>query len=617
MRFGTWARNVREMRGGKRGRNPVFSSAKGYPMAIERELSQYVRRVLDGIAEKMAGDALSGLKVARDDLSDLNGREYPLPDGFGEKMLSVGRSVEIFSRQRVADESFMIVGERYIPPAVKEDLIFNWCENMQVLCKTTTAQNKAKISQIVGQGVARGENLETIRKEISKVVPEYTRQHAELVARTEIGKLNGAIKRAQYEESGIEYYKWMSGRDDRVRPTHAAMNGVICSLSDPDVYYEETPDGMVRHQRTGSMVHLHPGDDFQCRCTMVMWDPEIDGKYEVKETPKVEPEKKEPTALELEREKTAKAEAELEKARAEKEAAERAKAEAEKAKAEMERKAEILRRANERHAKRTPKIVEKIQEKWRKSRVKAAGIIPQKAIKTKKDFQNIVNAYFKKYPLETTYTNLTIETKSDDPFVLMWANHSTETIGFNTRKRGLFRTGPSSFDVLKNAVNKIREGLLLEFDEEYSLESFYHEINHTKAKKWAPLKDHGNGDYKRTAMETINQFVSRHTYVDFVKRLGGVSLYQKKVLDEGIGYSRWLRTFRGFIANYNLDEKKVLQEFSPKLFDGPYDALDDELYAFFQKHSGTQKTKDEVLQSFENAGKVEDFMQFLTSGNNP
>lgn len=31
------------------------------------------------------------------------------------------------------------------------------------------------------------------------------------------------------------------------------------------------------------MYHGMPGTDFQCRCSMVMWDPEIDGKYEVKE----------------------------------------------------------------------------------------------------------------------------------------------------------------------------------------------------------------------------------------------------------------------------------------------------------------------------------------------
>ena len=36
--------------------------------------------------------------------------------------------------------------------------------------------------------------------------------------------------------------------------------------------------------RTGEMYHGHPGTDFQCRCSMVMWDPFIDGKYEVSGT---------------------------------------------------------------------------------------------------------------------------------------------------------------------------------------------------------------------------------------------------------------------------------------------------------------------------------------------
>lgn len=36
-----------------------------------------------------------------------------------------------------------------------------------------------------------------------------------------------------------------------------------------------------------------PGTDFQCRCSMVMWDPEIDGKYEVKEQESIEENKNE------------------------------------------------------------------------------------------------------------------------------------------------------------------------------------------------------------------------------------------------------------------------------------------------------------------------------------
>ena len=97
------------------------------------------------------------------------------------------------------------------------------------------------------------------------------------------------------------------------------MNGVICSVSNPNVYYEDTPDGLKEHPRTDEMFRGNPGEDFQCRCSMVAWDPEIDGMYEVKD-----PE----------------AEAEA-KAKAEEEAKRKAEAEA-KRKAEEEEKAEAM-----------------------------------------------------------------------------------------------------------------------------------------------------------------------------------------------------------------------------------------------------------------------------------
>ena len=91
---------------------------------------------------------------------------------------------------------------------------------------------------------------------------------------------------------GIRYYKWLSTLDTRCRANHAAMNNVICSLDDPTIYFEDNPENganPIKHNRTAAMVKLHPGFDFQCRCSMVMWEPEIDSKYEVKEEHITEP----------------------------------------------------------------------------------------------------------------------------------------------------------------------------------------------------------------------------------------------------------------------------------------------------------------------------------------
>lgn len=70
---------------------------------------------------------------------------------------------------------------------------------------------------------------------------------AELIARDQTLKLNGAIAKANQEASGITRYMWSTSKDERVRPTHRALEGQVFAWASPP------PVG-------------HPGQDFQCRC---------------------------------------------------------------------------------------------------------------------------------------------------------------------------------------------------------------------------------------------------------------------------------------------------------------------------------------------------------------
>lgn len=73
---------------------------------------------------------------------------------------------------------------------------------------------------------------------------------AELIARDQTGKLNGAINKASQQSAGVTQYKWATTGDDRVRTSHDDVNG-----NTYDWAGEGAPD-------IG-----HPGDDYQCRCT--------------------------------------------------------------------------------------------------------------------------------------------------------------------------------------------------------------------------------------------------------------------------------------------------------------------------------------------------------------
>lgn len=79
---------------------------------------------------------------------------------------------------------------------------------------------------------------------------DVSKARAELIARDQTLKLNGAINRAQQTGVGIASYTWSTSGDERVRDSHAALNG------QQFMWAAAPPPG-------------HPGEDFQCRCIAV------------------------------------------------------------------------------------------------------------------------------------------------------------------------------------------------------------------------------------------------------------------------------------------------------------------------------------------------------------
>jgi len=73
---------------------------------------------------------------------------------------------------------------------------------------------------------------------------------AELIARDQTLKLNGAITKANQQAAGVDKYVWSTSRDERVRDTHAELDGKVFSWAAPP--------------KPG-----HPGQDYQCRCIAV------------------------------------------------------------------------------------------------------------------------------------------------------------------------------------------------------------------------------------------------------------------------------------------------------------------------------------------------------------
>ena len=108
-----------------------------------------------------------------------------------------------------------------------------------------------------------GARVETLARRIQDE-SGATASRAALIARDQVLKFNSQVTREQHLAAGVTAYEWSTSQDERVRDSHAALDGQIIQYDDPPVVDEKTG-------RTA-----HAGDDFQCRCVQVPQLPDFD-----------------------------------------------------------------------------------------------------------------------------------------------------------------------------------------------------------------------------------------------------------------------------------------------------------------------------------------------------
>lgn len=94
---------------------------------------------------------------------------------------------------------------------------------------------------------------DTIREAIQRNFG-ITRNRARLIARDQVGKLNGKVTQYRQQSIGGKRYIWDGVDDGRERDDHKRLNGKVFEWSKPPIV----------DRRTGRRGH--PGEDYQCRC---------------------------------------------------------------------------------------------------------------------------------------------------------------------------------------------------------------------------------------------------------------------------------------------------------------------------------------------------------------
>jgi SPP1 gp7 family putative phage head morphogenesis protein len=152
----------------------------------------------------------------------------------------------------------------------------SWLRTNYELMRGLGADYIKQINILTEKAVTSGWSPAQLAQAIQKVDGKMKAGRANLIARDQIGKLNGMVTQARMESIGLDMYIWSTSGDERVRPSHEMMDGGLCLWSDSSVYSQD--GGKTWIDRPAGAVLLHPGQDYQCRCTALSYWDELVGE---------------------------------------------------------------------------------------------------------------------------------------------------------------------------------------------------------------------------------------------------------------------------------------------------------------------------------------------------
>lgn len=146
---------------------------------------------------------------------------------------------------------------------------------------------------------------------------------------------------------------------------------------------------------------------------------------------------------------------------------------------------------------------------------------------------------------------------------------------------------------VKSAMKSITERTALTFNQEYALESIWHEFRHAAAFGW---KDPNvKTPILVNSMEVINQFCARRSYPSFIKSLGGRATHRKKIMQKGYGYKQNVTNFCTLLKDMKVSQKTACRHFEEMIINTPYENINGELVNFVELRGKYNKKKAEDI----------------------
>lgn len=147
---------------------------------------------------------------------------------------------------------------------------------------------------------------------------------------------------------------------------------------------------------------------------------------------------------------------------------------------------------------------------------------------------------------------------------------------------------------VKEAMKAIASKQPLTFNQEYAIESLWHEIRHAGAVGWKDI--HKKTPSLRDTMECVNQFCARRSYNNFLSAIGGKATHKKAIMSSGYGYSGMVKNFDKILKTYNISSSNAYAHLSKTIMSEAYEDIQKHTITFFVNNGVAKKTAENLIK---------------------
>jgi hypothetical protein len=191
---------------------------------------------------------------------------------------------------------------------------------------------------------------------------------------------------------------------------------------------------------------------------------------------------------------------------------------------------------------------------------KPEGLIDKYDFRSIQDVEKLLIDFAEKHKDFFFYTAKNLMVKENVEYIMACISYDGKnaTLFVNKKYEGPLISALQSF---KNKIHLTKE-------DEKILAALWHEFTHLRTKNFFVFNARFS-DSKKYLVETITEFIARHTYDKFFKMLrpGTKPNYQKEIIEEALGYQFFIRRFRYVLQKFKINEKEAVKELESILFE--------------------------------------------------